>query len=133
MHCPSPCSLCALSLCPRASAVRSVPLHALDMCTVFSVCPAPCPLSACSCLCSCPPSPCPCSLSLSLSLTLSLALSLSVDPFARPQTFTVYGYECLRFRDDALAAQIANGEMLMPWHGEADLMIDRSVGLPAAR
>lgn len=39
----------------------------------------------------------------------------------------VFGYHCKLFRDDSTAEEVNKGNHLIPWMGNADLMIDRFV------
>jgi Alternative splicing regulator len=41
----------------------------------------------------------------------------------------VFGYQCTLFRDDEKALYIDQGKHLIPWMGNDNLMIDRSVDL----
>ena len=43
---------------------------------------------------------------------------------------TAFGYQCKLFRDNEKAAYIDRGKHLIPWNGDASLMIDRYVGYP---
>ena len=43
------------------------------------------------------------------------------------QNLYVFGYECKIFKDDEKALYIEQGKHLIPWMGEANLLIDRSV------
>lgn len=37
----------------------------------------------------------------------------------------IFGYSCKLFRDDEKALLLENGEHLIPWMGDSNLMIDR--------
>jgi Alternative splicing regulator len=43
--------------------------------------------------------------------------------------FYVFGYQCTLFRDDEKALYIDQGKHLIPWMGNDNLLIDRSVDL----
>ena len=37
----------------------------------------------------------------------------------------VFGYSCKLYRDDKMALQEDNGDLLLPWMGDKSLMVDR--------
>jgi len=45
----------------------------------------------------------------------------------------VFGYACKLFRDDERAKLVDKGKYLIPWNGDENLKIDRSVFTPARR
>ena len=52
------------------------------------------------------------------------------DPSKEQEELFVFGYACKLFRDDEKAAYIDSGRHLIPWMGDDQLMIDRSVPCP---
>ena len=45
----------------------------------------------------------------------------------KKEDLLVFGYACKLFRDDERAIAIDRGKLLIPWMGDENLMIDRSV------